>query len=73
MKILNGISTLLIIGILANAASVKIMSGGLSCQDDPNEDAKENDDEIEETLKVLEDWIPEILLFIFGIVIGKIA
>ena len=73
MKILNSISTLLIIGILANAVSVKIISGGLSCQDDPDEEAKENDDKIEDTLDILEDYIPDILLVIFGMAIGRIA
>ena len=73
MKILNGISTLLIIGILANATSVKIVAGGKSCQDDPDDEAKEKDNEIDDTLEILEDYIPEILLVIFGIAIFLIA
>ena len=39
MQILNSISTLLIIGILANSVSVKIISGGLSCQDEKDDEA----------------------------------
>ena len=49
------------------------MSDGLSCQDDPDEEAKKNDDEIEETLDILQDYIPDMLLVIFGIAIGLIA